>query len=284
MRRIRLSLWFALLLVTSIQAEEITIPEIHIPGRHFDAIRIPGKHIPGRLTSFGDIPPIDIPEIYIPAFDVPAVDTTSGTLVRNDLSYARVQAYKQSATRNPGVLFQLPRTAIEGRVERYLQTTKWATPEMVHLFTMFDSDHSGELTWEKAENFQRYLFDTYRYRHEAVALRPDQFLSRGEGDCKAFSLMSCEFFRFWGWTAFDAGFSNATAGHAVCFVKADVPVPSSYIKYYVTGARTAEGDPMPEGWYVPVDYFAVGSYSNAVEVGMRLTVYFTPNKVYGEAM
>jgi hypothetical protein len=266
------------------EKQSIIIPAIHIPTKHIPAIHIPGKHIPAKTIPFGMIDAIDISGIDIPAIDIPAVDTTSSVYVYEDFKIDKIEKYKKTAPVSNTIVPKYPRTFSEERSTTYLTTTKWATRDIVDIFTRFDVDHSGILTWDEVETFQQYIFQKYKYLSNSTALRPDSFLTQGGGDCEDWALLSCEFFRYWGWDAFVAGFFNEKEGHAVCFVKAEQVIPDAYIKYYLSGDRTLEGDSIPAGWYVPVDYFAVGSYSNAVEAGMKLTEYLTPYKVYGSSL
>jgi len=72
---------------------------------------------------------------------------------------------------------------------------------LVELFLSVDLDGSGVLTWKGVEVFQDRLYHGFMYFTSRKALRPDQFLASRGGGCKAFSLVSSEFFRFWGWQA-----------------------------------------------------------------------------------
>lgn len=266
------------------EQQSIIIPAINIPAKHIRAIHIPAKHIPAKETPFGTIDAIDIPGIDIPAIDIPAVNTTSSVYVYEDFKIDRIEQYKKTVPVSETIALKYPRAFSIQRSENYLSTTKWATKNLTNLFTRFDIDHSGVLSWDEVETFQQYIFQKYQYLSNKTALRPDSFLAQGGGDCEDWALLSCEFFRYWGWDAFVAGFFNEKEGHAVCFVRGDTTIPDTYIKYYISETRTLEGDSISEGWYVPVDYFAVGSYSNAVQAGMKLTEYLTPYKIYGVPM
>jgi len=267
----------------ALEAQTIVIPELHVPARHISAVHLPAIHIPARRTAFFEIPAIDVPEIYIPAIDIPAIDTTSYSIAYNDFTVDQVEAYKKTAPKAVLPPPKYPKDEKATRGEKYLASTPWATPDLVRLFTMFD-DGSGSLTWGEIQRFQQYVYSRYHYQANTTALRPDAFLAQGGGDCEDFALLSCEFFRFWSWQAFVASFFNSKAGHAVCFVRAEVPLPIGFLSYQLTGIKTYEGDSIPNGSYVPVDYFAVGSFSDAVTMGMKLTAYFTPGRLYGTAM
>ena len=255
---------------------EIVVPAVHIPAIHVPAVHVPGHSIPGLGI---EIAPIDIP-----AYDVPATDNTGTVVPWDDLNRADVIAYVQKPQK---ALRPAPRISLDrlsDRVRVYLAKTPWATNELVQLFTSADLDGSGVLTWKGVEVFQDRLYRGFRYFTSRTALRPDQFLASGGGDCKAFSLVSSEFFRFWGWEAWEAAFFNSTSGHAVCFVRANQDTPASYLRFQFRGKMTVEGDRITDGDYVPVDYDHVGSFSSATQAGMKMTELFTPSRVYGEAM
>jgi hypothetical protein len=280
---IALLLLVALGCLSALYAESIVIPELHVPARHLPAVHLPAIHIPARRTALFEIPAIDVPEIYIPAIDIPAIDTTSYSITYDDFTVDQVETYKKTAPKAVLPPPQYSKDEKTTRAEKYLAATPWATAELVRLFTMFDLG-SGSLNWGEIERFQQYVYSRYHYQPNSIALRPDAFLAQGGGDCEDFALLSCEFFRFWGWRSFVASFFKANAGHALCFVRAELPVPPSYLNYHLSGNKTHEGDTIPNGTYVPVDYFAVGSFSSAVTVGMKLTEYFTPSRIYGTAM
>lgn len=271
-----LAVALALALAGPVAAQSIVIPALHIPGRH-----IPGVHIPGlRLADLG----VEVPAIDLPDLDIGAVDTTAFTVSLKDFSPAKVEEYRRTTPRPTPSPPPLPPSPTSRRVETYLAKTPWATRELVRLFTQFDTDGSGGLTWDEVQRFQSFTYRHFRYLANDTALRPDDFVAQGGGDCEDFALYSCEFFRFWGWPAFVAGFFLGNEGHAVCFVRAEAAVPTLYLSYPLAGRRTLEGDPIPAGTYVPVDYDQVGGYSSAVKAGMELKDYFTPAKIYGVPM
>ena len=274
---------------SSAQSENtITIPAVHTPAQHVPGIHIPAIHIPEKKTSFGTIAAIDIPAIDIPAFDIPATDTTEETVQVPEYSRiyrSRIVSYSRT-THPTTVVRTVTETplSVESRNTAFTARATYATPEMLRLFATADVDQSGTLSWDELEYFQQRLYRTYGYHAEAVALRPDQFLALGEGDCKAWSLMTAAFCAYWGWDAYIACFFNSEVGHAICFVRSPYPVPDGFVSWKISGRKTVEGDVIPPGEYVPVDYDHVGSFSNALSAGMTLDYFLTPTKTYGERM
>jgi len=228
-----------------------------------------------------DIPAFDTESFETDSFDTEAFDTEAVTYHVDDLDLSSVRRYEQSYHTPAPTPKELPRNPSAGRVASYLANTKGATRQLADLFTRFDLDSSGTLSWDEVEQFQKYVFRNYTYFRSQTALSPQDFQARGGGDCKAFSLISAEFFRFWGWTAWVATFFNSTAGHAICVVRADSTAPARYYRFHFTGRKTVEGDQVPDGDYVPIDYDIVGGFSTALEAGMKMRDLFTPRKIYG---
>lgn len=261
---------------------DIVVPAIHIPARHIPGIHIPGRTIPALHTAAYDIPEIIIPDIDVPAIDIPAVDNTGFTIVWNDLHRADVIAYVQTVRKSTPAIPRVSTSSVAERIRTYRSQTPWATEEMIRLFSSANLDDSGSLSWSEVEAFQSRLFRGYRYFTSRAALRPDQFLAKGGGDCKAFSLMAAEFFRFWGWDAWTASFFDEDSGHMICFARANSQTPARYIRVRLMARKSAEGDRIPDGDYVPIDYDQVGGYSSATKAGMKMTNLFSPGKIYGE--
>jgi hypothetical protein len=83
--------------------------------------------------------------------------------------------------------------------------TAWVrSPLMVYLYTVrdegvrADAGGDGALGWSELASFQAWLDRRYAYRSNEPALRPDEFLAQGGGDCD-WSLFTCGLLRYWGW-------------------------------------------------------------------------------------
>ncbi len=160
-----------------------------------------------------------------------------------------------------------------------------ADAELEKRYAAADADRDGSLSWADLEAFQRALHREFRYLSNATALRPDEFLTQGGGDCEDWALMSCGLLRYWGWTAYVGSFVAPGGGeaHAVCLVRGEHR-PARYACFSVSQARTANGETVVPGDYVPVDYELVGGLTNAVGRNWRLERFHTPEKMYGLTM
>lgn len=89
------------------------------------------------------------------------------------------------------------------------------------LYAGADTDRDGYLTWREIQGFQRLLLRRYNYRNNATALRPDDFIALGGGDCEDWALVTCGLLRYWGWTGYVGAFYPPMGGngHAVCLVR-----------------------------------------------------------------
>jgi len=263
----------------------ITIPAVHIPAQHIPSQHLPATHIPEIETPYGKMPGVDIPAVDIPGFDIDAVDTTSqiidlpdfAKVYRNDL--LAYSSKKSDSTINVPSSFSYS-LSIKERNARFLKYSGYANKQMLDLFELADLDQSGTLSWDELSIFQIRLFKSYSYYSEQHALRPDQFFAIGGGDCKAWSIVTAAFCHYWGYDAYVACFFLGNIGHAICFVHGPVDPPISFVSWEIHGARTVEGNNIPAGIYIPVDYDHVGSYSNALIAGMTLDYFLTPEEMY----
>jgi len=114
---------------------------------------------------------------------------------------------------------------------------------------------------EELEAFQAKLDREFRYLNNETALRPDQFVAQGGGDCEDWALMACGLLRYWGWE---------------CYIGCYAP-PGGQEAHAVWCAPAAA----PPGQYVPVDYEVVGGLSEATGRHYRLTRLFEPEELYG---
>jgi len=149
-----------------------------------------------------------------------------------------------------------------------------------------DTDRDGYLCWKEIREFQGGLTHRYEYQNNTTALRPDEFLAQGGGDCEDWALMTCGLLRYWGWDSYVAAFypPNGGDGHALFLVRwTDLPWGFDY--YTVEpGASTVDGEPVRSGYYVPVDYEVVGGNSSTVKRSWLLTTFYTPEKIYGRVL
>ena len=154
------------------------------------------------------------------------------------------------------------------------------------LYADADRDRDGYLCWEEIRGFQRSLTRRYRYLRNTTALRPDQFLSQGGGDCEDWALVTCGLLRYWGWESYVGAFfpPDGGDGHALCLVRWAEPPRGFDCLRVAGGVSTWDGKAVRPGYYVPVDYELVGGTSNAVRPGWRLKCFYTPEAIYGLQM
>jgi len=140
---------------------------------------------------------------------------------------------------------------------------------------MTDGDHDGEISWQEIQRFQTALDRTYRYQSNSTALRPDEFMAAGGGDCEDWALMTAGMLQFWGIPVFIGSLASSTGHHAIALV------PTTRIP---PGAMTIDvptGGSLRAGSYVPIDYEHVGRLSNAVARRFTVEWIWVPEEIYG---
>jgi len=172
-----------------------------------------------------------------------------------------------------------------GRSLAFREATGIADTQLEALYEGADTGGDGALDWSELAAFQAWLDRRYAYRSNEPALRPDEFLAQGGGDCEDWSLFTCGLLRYWGWDPYVGSFAGSEhgVGHAVCLVRV-AERPPRCRAWSVDGDGYLGGQPVKAGWYVPVDYGTVGDLTNAVGDGWRLRVIWTPERIYGEEM
>jgi len=172
--------------------------------------------------------------------------------------------------------------AINARL--FYQATGIVDDDLESRYATADLDRDGYLGWSELEDFQARLVREFRYRSNPTALRPDQFVAQGGGDCEDWALMSCGLLRYWGWDCYVGRYAPADGqeGHAVCLVRCERR-PARY--GYVTVDHSLAWESLaPPGEYVPVDYAVVGGVTEAVSRYPRLTHIAQPEELYGLRM
>jgi hypothetical protein len=169
--------------------------------------------------------------------------------------------------------------AINARL--FYQATGIVDDDLESRYAAADLDRDGYLGWSELEAFQARLVREFRYRSNPTALRPDQFVAQGGGDCEDWALMSCGLLRYWGWDCYVGRYAppGGQEAHAVCLVRGERR-PARY--GYVTVDHSLAWESLaPPGEYVPVDYDVVGGLSEATGRHWRLTRLYEPEKLYG---
>ncbi|WP_455382466.1 transglutaminase-like domain-containing protein [Salinispira pacifica] len=157
-------------------------------------------------------------------------------------------------------------------------------PRIEAIFASADTDGNGHLSWAEIVDFQRAIYRVFKYKANATALRPDEFLDHRGGDCEDWALFTAGLLHYWGWNASIATFvpPDGSSGHAVAFVRVDQPIPGIG-SYTVSPAAAARSKVLP-GTYIPIDYSDVGGFTTALEPGSRLTHLYNPESLYDRVM
>ncbi len=265
----------------------ITIPEIEIPEIYLPAIYVPARVIPGFVTKNGIvIDEIYIPEINLPAVLIPKASTKARTIIIPDYSVItreQVEKYLRLYDKNVQRLKPLSYQymSAQERNEAFQIVSPYADSFILKIFSSADIDNSGTLSLNELIYFQNLISKNYSYQNNNIALRPDAFLKNGGGDCEDWALLTAAFCLYWGWDAYIGCFyGDSNIGHALCLVKYPFNVPKDFISWKIDKSETAEGDIIQNGNYIPVDYNYVGSFSNAIQAGMKLKYVCTPEKMY----
>ena len=174
----------------------------------------------------------------------------------------------------------------ETRVDRFRQATGIRDPSLERIYASADGDRDGRLSWTELRNFQSGLQGRFQYLSNDLALRPDEFIQQGGGDCDDWALFTCGLLRYWGWEPYLGCFSppgDTTKGHAVCLVR-QREAPGSCQYYSIAEGCILESGSVPPGYYVPIDYDVVGGVSNAMGKNWKLAEVYVPEEVYGKNM
>jgi hypothetical protein len=172
------------------------------------------------------------------------------------------------------------------RFPAFKERTGLSDSDLLARYLGADLDGSGKLSFEELRVFQKKTYQEFRYEANRLALRPDQFLTAGSGDCEDFALYSAGLLRFWGWEPYlgSLGPAQGGTGHAVCLSFEGPECPAGFAYFEVVSGATEDGTTLPTGRYVPIDYDQVGSLTNAVEKGWKLREVYLPEKAWGRVM
>ena len=172
------------------------------------------------------------------------------------------------------------------RLPAFVKAMGFFDAELVSRYLDADLNGSGRLSFDELKVFQQKTYREFRYESNKLALRPDEFLAAGGGDCEDFALYTAGLLRFWGWEPYlgSLASSKSAIGHAVCLSYEEGAFPKGYEYFRLDGWTTEDGSPLRDGTYVPIDYDQVGSLSNAVEPGWKLRSVYIPEKAWGLSM
>ena len=188
-----------------------------------------------------------------------------------------IKTYSSEGFRATGNLWNL-KVQIASKLFRDITGIENSSLEKI--YTSADSDRSGILSWPEVGAFQRQLTRKFEYKHNTSALRPDEFIEEGGGDCEDWALMTCGLFRYWGYESYVGalGNSSATDRHAVALIPQQHK-PADWTYYHLEGFRTWSGSLLPTAYYIPIDYDLVGGLSSAVGKGHKLERVYNPERI-----
>jgi len=169
------------------------------------------------------------------------------------------------------------------RLPRFVEAMGFFDPDLAGRYLDADLNGSGRLSFDELRVFQERTYRDFRYEANEPALRPDEFLAAGGGDCEDFALYTAGLLRYWGWDPYIGSLAGSASGigHAVCLSYEEGSFPEGFMYFDLDAWTTEDGSPLQPGTYVPIDYQHVGSLSNAVEKGWKLRSIYTPEKAWG---
>lgn len=172
------------------------------------------------------------------------------------------------------------------RLPRFVEAMGFFDPDLAGRYLDADLNGSGRLSFDELKVFQERTYRDFRYEANELALRPDEFMTAGGGDCEDFALYTAGLLRYWGWEPYIGSLAGSASGigHAVCLSYEEGSFPDSFTYFDLEAWTTEDGSPIRPGTYVPIDYDHVGSLSNAVEKGWKLRSIYTPEKAWGLEM
>ena len=176
-------------------------------------------------------------------------------------------------------------TAKQKRDAEFTQVSGNRSPVVMELYARADANDNGQLDWDEIQAFQRQLYANYRYQSNDSALKPDQFVAQGGGDCEDWAIMTVGMLQYWGIRAYVGCFQNpsdTSMNHAISLVPVDsVPTNMNAIPLHGwTEFHTQRS--IPDGQYVPIDYIAVGGITNAMGSDWNMTYLVEATMMYGE--
>jgi len=190
-----------------------------------------------------------------------------------------VPAYNLLAVSTTGIKEQINAALFE-------KTTGIYDPYLDSIYACADKNNDFKLSWGEIQGFQNSLYHSYKYLNNRKALRPDEFISKGGGDCEDWALMTSGLLTYWGYKSYIGVFapsSNRTA-HAICFLYTTLKPPDIYSSIHLTdtdiGIYKESNRNVQPGYYTPIDYTVVGGYSKAMGRNWRLVNIDNPKDIY----
>ncbi len=163
---------------------------------------------------------------------------------------------------------------------------------LCNIYARADLNGDLHLSLREIKTFQKMLNKRYRYISNRRALRPDEFIKQGGGDCEDWALMTAGLLSYWGYSAYIGALMNKqySKGHAVCLLYSSQKPPKGvqYLKITKNDPLRMYNSEIKPGYYIPIDYTVVGGYSNAILSRKKGKWYYgaiyVPERIYGIVM
>jgi hypothetical protein len=148
----------------------------------------------------------------------------------------------------------------------------------LQVFGNADLNRDSKISVAELQAFQNWLKRNFKYKENATALHPDDFILQGGGDCEDFAIMTTCMLNYHGVVAYVAMFGRVTVNkHAVCIAQVTADKTPGYLYY------TLSGWGIPSGLYIPIDYEKVGGLS-AIDRRWKIARVYMPVRIYGVYM
>ena len=155
--------------------------------------------------------------------------------------------------------------------------------KLLSIYSEADTNKNGFLSWKEIQNFQMKINRDFEYIFNDTALRPDEFVKNGGGDCEDWALFTAGLLRFWNYETYIGSLNFKDNYHAVTLVKVK-ELPFRFKGYKITSAEMESGETLPEGIYTCIDYYRVGRVTKASGRKPRLIRVSNPEWYYGRKM
>ncbi len=165
----------------------------------------------------------------------------------------------------------------------FVEVTGTDDEGLLAIYIDADLNKNGLLSWEEIKTFQIKINREYNYITNDTALRPEEFIIEGEGDCEDWALLTAGLLRFWNYEPYIGSLNFKDDFHAVTLVKVD-DLPYKFKGFYIQSAELTDENELLEGIYTYIDYYRVGRVTKASGRKPRLIRVSKPEWCYGRKM
>jgi len=218
----------------------------------------------GYNKNYKQIEVIDINKKYL------------GYTIINQESYYRIKEFKKRYASLYDVIIKV-NTIV------FTKTTGIKDKKLLDIYINADLNKNAFLSWEEIKGFQMEINREFKYLENDTALRPDEFLKAGGGDCEDWALFTAGLLQFWNYTTYIGSLNFKDDYHAITLVRVN-ELPYRFKGYKITSAKLEGGDTLPTGIYTFIDYYKVGRLTRAGGRRPRLIDVKNPEWCYGRKM